>query len=259
MVCPWGFPLSVRSGRNQRARHRHEVNTRRSRPSLFRPGSGLGSSNALSFCSCCSAQLFESVGSCLWCTGAPCPAEGAIGLFYRSAIQGHRERSHCYLIFDVNYSWGRLTIAWVSIIACVEPMPLLWQLCNLYLDLNNHACLISVETGDFLNCEGSGLFLLQSSCKCRWSPCCERCHFSSKAALMTPRPLFFLSSSTPAGNHSCIPNAEASFPDNNFLLQLSALSDIHPGEVSWHVWVRSDRFRHRTSLSRFACSLVSWY
>lgn len=35
-----------------------------------------------------------------------------------------------------------------------------------------------------------------------------------------------------AGNHSCMPNAEASFPDNNFLLHLNALSDISPGEVS---------------------------
>lgn len=33
------------------------------------------------------------------------------------------------------------------------------------------------------------------------------------------------------GNHSCVPNAEASFPDNNFLLHLAALSDISPGEV----------------------------
>lgn len=102
---------------------------------------------------------------------------------------------------------------------------------------------LSVETGDFLNCEGSGLFLLQSSCKCRWCPCYERCHFSSDTVTLvkrpsddTPPPL------TPAGNHSCIPNAEASFPDNNFLLQLSALSDINPGEVSWHVWIWSDKF-----------------
>ncbi|KAJ8262495.1 hypothetical protein GJAV_G00167100 [Gymnothorax javanicus] len=54
---------------------------------------------------------------------------------------------------------------------------------------------IDRETGDFLNCEGSGLFLLQSSC-----------------------------------NHSCVPNAEASFPQNNFLLHLVALRDIEPGE-----------------------------
>ncbi|XP_059201848.1 histone-lysine N-trimethyltransferase SMYD5 [Centropristis striata] len=71
---------------------------------------------------------------------------------------------------------------------------------------------IEKETGDFLNCEGSGLFLLQSSC-----------------------------------NHSCIPNAEASFPDNNFLLQLSALSDITPGEeicISYLDCCQRDRSRH---------------
>ncbi|XP_029450485.1 SET and MYND domain-containing protein 5 isoform X2 [Rhinatrema bivittatum] len=51
------------------------------------------------------------------------------------------------------------------------------------------------ETGEFLNCEGSGLYVLQSCC-----------------------------------NHSCIPNAETSFPDNNFLLHLTALEDIQPGE-----------------------------
>ncbi|XP_074505396.1 protein-lysine N-trimethyltransferase SMYD5 [Sebastes fasciatus] len=71
---------------------------------------------------------------------------------------------------------------------------------------------IEKETGDFLNCEGSGLFLLQSSC-----------------------------------NHSCIPNAEASFPDNNFLLRLSALSDINPGEeicISYLDCCQRDRSRH---------------
>ncbi|KAH0615724.1 hypothetical protein JD844_026077 [Phrynosoma platyrhinos] len=54
---------------------------------------------------------------------------------------------------------------------------------------------IEKETGEFLNCEGSGLYVLQSSC-----------------------------------NHSCIPNAETSFPENNFLLHLTALEDIRPGE-----------------------------
>ncbi len=39
---------------------------------------------------------------------------------------------------------------------------------------------------------------------------------------------FFLSHT---GNHSCVPNAEASFPESNFLLHLTALSDISPGEV----------------------------
>ncbi|TKS72131.1 SET and MYND domain-containing protein 5 [Collichthys lucidus] len=49
------------------------------------------------------------------------------------------------------------------------------------------------------------------------------------------------------GNHSCIPNAEASFPDNNFLLQLSALSDINPGEeicISYLDCCQRDRSRH---------------
>uniref|UniRef100_A0A4W5KF65 Protein-lysine N-trimethyltransferase SMYD5 n=1 Tax=Hucho hucho TaxID=62062 RepID=A0A4W5KF65_9TELE len=69
---------------------------------------------------------------------------------------------------------------------------------------------IEKETGDFLNCEGSGLFLLQS-------------------------------------NHSCIPKAEAAFPNNNFLLHLSALSDISPGEeicISYLDCCQRDRSRH---------------
>uniref|UniRef100_A0A3Q3W0X6 Protein-lysine N-trimethyltransferase SMYD5 n=1 Tax=Mola mola TaxID=94237 RepID=A0A3Q3W0X6_MOLML len=48
-------------------------------------------------------------------------------------------------------------------------------------------------------------------------------------------------------NHSCIPNAEASFPDNNFLLQLSALSDISPGEevcISYLDCCQRERSRH---------------
>ncbi|XP_036406968.1 SET and MYND domain-containing protein 5 [Megalops cyprinoides] len=71
---------------------------------------------------------------------------------------------------------------------------------------------IEKETGDFLNCEGSGLFLLQSSC-----------------------------------NHSCVPNAEASFPDNNFLLHLTALCDISPGEevcISYLDCCQRERSRH---------------
>ncbi|CAB1337464.1 unnamed protein product [Coregonus sp. 'balchen'] len=86
---------------------------------------------------------------------------------------------------------------------------------------------IEKETGDFLNCEGSGLFLLQSSC-----------------------------------NHSCIPKAEASFPNNNFLLHLSALSDINPGEeicISYLDCCQRDRSRHsRQKILRenylFVCS-----
>ncbi|XP_008324735.1 protein-lysine N-trimethyltransferase SMYD5 [Cynoglossus semilaevis] len=71
---------------------------------------------------------------------------------------------------------------------------------------------IEKETGEFLNCEGSGLFVLQSSC-----------------------------------NHSCSPNAEASFPDNNFLLHLSALGDISPGEeicISYLDCCQRERSRH---------------
>ncbi|KAL2077486.1 hypothetical protein ACEWY4_026990 [Coilia grayii] len=71
---------------------------------------------------------------------------------------------------------------------------------------------IEKETGDFLNCEGSGLFLLQSSC-----------------------------------NHSCIPNSEVTFPDNNFLLHLNALSDISVGEeicISYLDCCQRERSRH---------------
>ncbi|XP_061691658.1 histone-lysine N-trimethyltransferase SMYD5 isoform X1 [Syngnathoides biaculeatus] len=88
---------------------------------------------------------------------------------------------------------------------------------------------IERETGDFLNSEGSGLFLLQSSC-----------------------------------NHSCIPNAEVSFPDNNFLLHLSALNDIDPGQeicISYLDCCQRDRSRHsRHKILRenymFICSCV---
>ncbi|KAM4707608.1 protein-lysine N-trimethyltransferase SMYD5 [Discoglossus pictus] len=71
---------------------------------------------------------------------------------------------------------------------------------------------IEKETGEFLNCEGSGLYILQSCC-----------------------------------NHSCVPNSEASFPDNNFLLHLTALEDIQPGEeicISYLDCCQRDRSRH---------------
>ncbi|KAG8453241.1 hypothetical protein GDO86_000029, partial [Hymenochirus boettgeri] len=71
---------------------------------------------------------------------------------------------------------------------------------------------IEKETGEFLNCEGSGLYMLQSCC-----------------------------------NHSCVPNAEASFPDNNFLLHLIAVEDIKPGEeicISYLDCCQRDRSRH---------------
>jgi len=50
---------------------------------------------------------------------------------------------------------------------------------------------IDKESGGFLNNEGSGLYTLQSSC-----------------------------------NHSCVPNAEPSFIDNNFNLVMMAIRDI---------------------------------
>ncbi|XP_069488409.1 histone-lysine N-trimethyltransferase SMYD5 [Ambystoma mexicanum] len=71
---------------------------------------------------------------------------------------------------------------------------------------------IEKVTGEFLNCEGSGLYMLQSCC-----------------------------------NHSCTPNAETSFPDNNFLLHLTALDDIQRGEeicISYLDCCQRDRSRH---------------
>lgn len=67
-------------------------------------------------------------------------------------------------------------------------------------------------TGEFLNCEGSGLFVLQSCC-----------------------------------NHSCVPNAETSFPENNFVLHVTALEDIKPGEeicISYLDCCQRERSRH---------------
>lgn len=83
------------------------------------------------------------------------------------------------------------------------------------------------ESGEFLNCEGSGLYVLQSCC-----------------------------------NHSCIPNAETSFPENNFLLHLTALEDIEAGEeicISYLDCCQRERSRHsRNKILRenylFTCS-----
>ncbi|XP_060684069.1 histone-lysine N-trimethyltransferase SMYD5 isoform X1 [Hemiscyllium ocellatum] len=71
---------------------------------------------------------------------------------------------------------------------------------------------IEKESGEFLNCEGSGLYVLQSCC-----------------------------------NHSCDPNAETSFPENNFLLHLTALRDIKAGEevcITYLDCCQRDRSRH---------------
>ncbi|CAM9461953.1 unnamed protein product [Lampetra planeri] len=76
---------------------------------------------------------------------------------------------------------------------------------QLYRDIDN-------VSGDFLNCEGSGLYVRQSCC-----------------------------------NHSCVPNAEATFPDNDFTLHLTALSDIESGEeicISYLEGCQRERSRH---------------
>uniref|UniRef100_A0A674NJ34 Protein-lysine N-trimethyltransferase SMYD5 n=1 Tax=Takifugu rubripes TaxID=31033 RepID=A0A674NJ34_TAKRU len=65
-------------------------------------------------------------------------------------------------------------------------------------------------------------------------------------------------------NHSCVPNAEVSFPNNNFLLQLSTLSDISPGEeicISYLDCCQRERSRHsRHKILRenylFVCSCI---
>lgn len=144
MVCPWGFPLSVRSCGNQRTRHRYQVNTRLSCPVLMTALDLSSAQNFSFFVLYFSIQLLESVGSCLWCTWASCPAEGAIGLFYRPAIQGHWERSQFYLSLAV-FFWSQLflsqlnrfAIVWVFyyLLSVLSRMPLLW-LCNRCSDLN---------------------------------------------------------------------------------------------------------------------------
>ena len=76
--------------------------------------------------------------------------------------------------------------------------------------------LMEDETGGFLDCDGSGLFHLQSSC-----------------------------------NHACRPSAEATFPDKCSALTLVALSaiaighevtisyiDVDLGEGGWSTWER---------------------
>jgi hypothetical protein len=76
---------------------------------------------------------------------------------------------------------------------------------KLYSDMDNVA-------GDFLDCEGSGLYTLQSSC-----------------------------------NHSCSPNAEVTFPNSNFELAVRALNDIKIGDeifISYLSECDQDRSRH---------------
>ncbi|XP_032508395.1 SET and MYND domain-containing protein 5 isoform X3 [Phocoena sinus] len=66
---------------------------------------------------------------------------------------------------------------------------------------------------------------------------------------------------TATGNHSCVPNAETSFPENNFLLHLTALEDIKPGEeicISYLDCCQRERSRHsRHKILR--CQLGVWW
>ncbi|KAL5022319.1 hypothetical protein ScPMuIL_001474 [Solemya velum] len=67
-------------------------------------------------------------------------------------------------------------------------------------------------SADFLNCEGTGLYQLQSLC-----------------------------------NHSCTPNVEVTFPHGNHRLALTALQDIPPGEelcISYLDECTQERSRH---------------
>jgi len=76
---------------------------------------------------------------------------------------------------------------------------------KIYSDMDN-------VSGDFLDCDGSGLYALQSSC-----------------------------------NHSCVPNAEVTFPENNFVLSVKAVTDISEGEeimISYLDECARDRSRH---------------
>lgn len=75
-----------------------------------------------------------------------------------------------------------------------------------------HDCVVS---GDFLDCEGSGLYPLHSHCAMA----------SCAARILVPLTRF-------AGNHSCVPNAEVKYPNNDFTLHLFATKPIAAGEVS---------------------------
>ncbi|XP_064631113.1 histone-lysine N-trimethyltransferase SMYD5-like [Lineus longissimus] len=85
------------------------------------------------------------------------------------------------------------------------------------------------ESGMFLNCEGSGLYALQSTC-----------------------------------NHSCVPNAEVTFPHNNHVLEMIATQDIKAGQeicICYLDECQRDRSRHsRQKVLRdnylFTCSCV---
>lgn len=69
-----------------------------------------------------------------------------------------------------------------------------------------------IVAGEFLNNEGSGLYLIQSKI-----------------------------------NHSCVPNAESTFPYSNDIVVLKAIKPIQPGEeicISYIDECQLDRSRH---------------
>lgn len=143
-----------------------------------------------------SFQFSQSVGSCLWCTGDSQPAEGAARCFYRPAVQRHWQR---LFLFQTSTRLQNVHLAahWSAHLKRSNPsLPLTPtpstapgtqthilphrqpSICVKYYcfvqkcEINPsdegvvEIMLFSVtETGDFLNCEGSGLFLLQSSCE----------------------------------------------------------------------------------------------
>ena len=101
------------------------------------------------------------------------------------------------------------------------------------------------ESGEFLDCEGSGLYAIQSAwsvphlytrlCKCRMrdgSLLCVsltslHCH---TLAVFSRHCATVLSLAVYCSNHSCEPNAAYSFPANSSELHLKALEDIAAGD-----------------------------
>lgn len=74
-----------------------------------------------------------------------------------------------------------------------------YQILILYRYTSGPFFVVECSHDAFLNCEGSGLYLTQS-----------------------------------AANHSCLPNAEISFPYNNSTLRFTATKDLPADSVSTH-------------------------
>jgi hypothetical protein len=66
-----------------------------------------------------------------------------------------------------------------------------------------------------------------------------------------------------SGNHSCRPNAEVKFPNNNFTLHVVALRDIQPGEeicISYlEECMLSSSKNHRNEYLRFVRDSVRFF